>query len=191
VEVLPNRCGNAFVSVIPEQLAGSEHSSIALIAKHITGHRRKGCLVLPFRSNDYMGRNSSGSTAECVLYTPHAVTEAAVLPLLEAKPPIYTLRLIHGLHDVALKMTQQLNLGAHNGLKVQRALKPKYWFGTHDEVKKAGGVIKLILRRKILTLEDAIRQEKEKLRPGDEGTDEVMFEYVGNGESRTLNLLIF
>jgi hypothetical protein len=125
-------------------------------------------------------------TAECVLYTPHGVTDAAALPLLEAKPPVQTLCLIHGLHDVTLKMTQQLNLGAHNGLKVQRALKPKYWFGTHDEVKKAGGIIKLILRRKIITLEDAVRQAKETLKPGDEVMDDIVFEYVGNGESRTL-----
>jgi Beta-lactamase superfamily domain len=128
--------------------------------------------------------------AECLVYTPHGVKPDAIVPLLSAEPPIDTLALIHGLHDVSLKMTQQLNLGAHNGLKVQRALKPKYWFGTHDEVKKAGGFIKFMLRRKIIGIDEALAAEISFNHDGkalaDGATDENVFSYMANGESRIL-----
>ena len=135
-----------------------------------------------------LGENDNTHTPsmESVLYTPHGITPEAIAQLTKASPPIKTLCLIHGLHDVSLKMTQQLNLGAHNGLKIQRSLKPKYWFGTHDEVKKAGGLIKLILRRKIITLEEAIKKAEESLNPHDRNLDRTIFEYIGNGEHRIL-----
>jgi hypothetical protein len=130
--------------------------------------------------------NTHMSSVQSVLYTPHGITPEAIAQLTKTSPPIQTLCLIHGLHDVSLKMTQQLNLGAHNGLKIQRSLKPKYWFGTHDEVKKAGGVIKLILRRKIITVEEAIKKGKESVKPHEGNLDEAIFEYIGNGEHRIL-----
>jgi len=124
--------------------------------------------------------------AESVLYTPHGVTTATIQPLLTASPSISTLCMIHGLHDVSLKLTQQLNLGAHNGLKVQRALKPKYWFGTHDEVKKADGVVKFMIKRKVVTMEEALAVErKDKDRNTIE--EECVYEYMDNGESRRLS----
>jgi hypothetical protein len=81
-----------------------------------------------------------------------------------------TLALLHGLHDVQIPWagpfssgTQQLNLGAHNALKLQRQIQAKYWLSTHDEVKKGGGLVGLILRRKTVTLEEALEREKEKV----------------------------
>jgi hypothetical protein len=128
--------------------------------------------------------------AECIIYTPHGISSNALMPLLSASPPIHTLCFIHGLHDVSLSRTQQLNLGAHNGLKAQRLLRAKYWVGTHDEVKKGGGVISWFLQRKTISVEDALREEEQRLREEGEGLvddlDEVSFEEVGNGESRIL-----
>ena len=63
-----------------------------------------------------------------------------------AVPPVRTLALIHGLHEVKLAR-QQLNLGAENGLLVQRQLGAKYWIGTHDEVKHASGLVSWLLGR--------------------------------------------
>lgn len=79
-----------------------------------------------------------------------------------------TLALLHGLHDVSIPWTplksgtQQLNLGAHNALKLQRQIQSRYWITTHDEVKKGGGLVGFILRRKVITLEDALDAEEEK-----------------------------
>ena len=128
--------------------------------------------------------------AECIIYTPHGISSAALTPLLSASPPIHTLCFIHGLHDVSISRTQQLNLGAHNGLEVQRLLQAKYWVGTHDEVKKGGGLVSWFLERKQISVEDALREEEQRLRVEGKGLvddlENVSFEEVGNGESRLL-----
>ncbi|KAE8451447.1 hypothetical protein EG329_004076 [Mollisiaceae sp. DMI_Dod_QoI] len=125
--------------------------------------------------------------AEAVIYTPHGITPADLAPVAEAEPRIFTLALLHGLQDISLPRAQ-LNKGAHNGLKAQRLLNAKYWIGTHDEVKKGGGIVSYFLNRKQITLKDAI--EKEKTEHGDklegsvlESMRDVRFEDLGNGES--------
>ena len=105
-------------------------------------------------------------------------------------PPLQALALLHGLHDVQIPWTgpfssglQQLNLGAHNALKLQRQISAKYWLSTHDEVKKGGGLVGLILRRKVLTLEEALDREKQK-----EGTsDDVKVVDLENGKGMVLS----
>jgi len=58
-------------------------------------------------------------------------------------------------------------------MQVMRAFKAKYWIGTHDEVKKGGGVVSWILKRVIPSAE-LNGEEWEK------------FVDLGNGESRVL-----
>lgn len=111
-------------------------------------------------------------------------------PVAEADPPLHTLAFLHGLHDVSISATQQLNLGAKNGVLAQRMLRAKYWVATHDEVKKGGGLVAWFLRRKVWTLEDALKAARAEV--GGEDTymddefEDVRFEDVGNGESRIL-----
>lgn len=59
-------------------------------------------------------------------------------------------------------------------------LKAKYWVGTHDEVKKGGGLVSWILSRKVLGWKEAVQEVL-----GEEG-ENVRFEELGNGESRVL-----
>jgi hypothetical protein len=127
---------------------------------------------------------------EAVIYTPHGITPADLAPVAEAEPRIYTLALLHGLQDISLPRAQ-LNKGAHNGLKAQRLLGAKYWIGTHDELKKGGGIVSYFLKRKQITLKDAIEKEKEehgeKLTGSDlESMKDVRFEDLMNGESLLL-----
>jgi len=141
--------------------------------------------------------------AEAVIYTPHGIHHETLKMVTEASPRIRTLAFLHGLHDVSIDWGQQLNLGAHNGLQAQRLLNAKYWVGTHDEVKKGGGLVAWFLRRKVISLGDAL--EKELKAEGNrkngaitngsndaelqnvlesfEGTNWVE---IGNGESRVL-----
>ena len=99
--------------------------------------------------------------ADAVVYTPHGVESDAFALLRDTSPPIHTLALLHGLHDISLNMMKQLNLGAHNALKAQRILSSKYWIGTHDEVKHGSGLIgRLLLKRKQLTVDDALKRER-------------------------------
>jgi hypothetical protein len=88
--------------------------------------------------------------------------------------------LIHGLHDVSISWGQQLNLGAKNAVKAMEVLKAKYWVGTHDEVKRGGGLVSWVLNRKVMGWKDAVQEVL-----GDEGTN-MKFEELGNGESRIL-----
>ncbi|KAF2246587.1 hypothetical protein BU26DRAFT_49730 [Trematosphaeria pertusa] len=123
--------------------------------------------------------------AECVIYTPHGIPYTALTPIAEADPPLHTLAFLHGLHDVSISSAQQLNLGAKNGLLAQRILRAKYWVGTHDEVKKGGGLVAWFLRRKIWTIEDALKEARADV-DGEDEFEDVRFEEVSNGESRIL-----
>jgi hypothetical protein len=135
--------------------------------------------------------------AEAIIYTPHGVEHGTFSTLTTANPPISTLALLHGLHDVSITLTKQLNLGAHNAFKAQKILKPKYWVGTHDEVKRGLGLIGPLLRRKAWTLEDALKQDRRKSasnwatmkEKGEEVEEEerVPFVTCGNGETLVLS----
>src|SRR3569833_417830 len=111
------------------------------------------------RSSQHPGK------AEAIIYSPHGI-HAADLECVAAAG-IQTLALLHGLHDVRIRMTAQLNLGALNGIKAARACGATYWVATHDEAKRGGGLISWFLQRTRYTLRDAVEAEQEKL-AGDE-----------------------
>ncbi|TVY16875.1 hypothetical protein LARI1_G006324 [Lachnellula arida] len=117
-----------------------------------------GADMLYYHSAVMIAFSSGGEEGEAVIYTPHGISPADVAPVAEAKPMIRTLALLHGLQDINLGA--QLNMGAHNGLKVQRLLRAGYWIGTHDEVKNGGGIVSWFLNRKMISLQEAIEREK-------------------------------
>jgi hypothetical protein len=130
----------------------------------------------------------SDAEVESVIYTPHGIHAPSLSVVATASPAIKTLAFMHGLHDVWLDWGQQLNLGAHNGLKAQQAINARYWIGTHDEIKRGGGVVSWFLRRKVYTLLDAL---KKAAKDGKESTGKDMlgggeFMELTNGESKTL-----
>ena len=96
---------------------------------------------------------------ESVIYTPHGVEATSFSTMLSAKPFVQNLALLHGLHDVSIWLTKQLNLGGFNAVEAARLLKSRYWIGTHDEVKKGGGVLAPFLRRKAWSLSDVWSKE--------------------------------
>jgi hypothetical protein len=126
---------------------------------------------------------------QSLVYTPHGVPLSTDNPFAKCSPKLHTLALLHGLHDVQIpwagpfiqRGTQQLNLGAHNALKLQRQIQAKYWLGTHDEVKKGGGFVGMLLKRKVLTLQDALEKE------GSEGGGEVKVLELENGRGMVLS----
>lgn len=137
--------------------------------------------------------NTQNTPAEALIYTPHGIHAPDLAVLARANPPIQTLAFLHGLHDISLG--QQLNLGAHNGLEAQRLLAAKYWIGTHDEVKRGGGLVSWFLRRKVISVREALEEEsvKEGKWEGEgkgksleEVLEEIRFVDVGNGESVVL-----
>lgn len=125
--------------------------------------------------------------AQAVIYSPHGIEPEPLREVVQAKPPIETLMLLHGLHDIAISKAQQLNLGAHNGLAAQRILKAKYWCATHDEVKRGGGLVSWFLRRNVITVPEAL--DMEKSRGSLDKNDllaQINFVELGNGDSRVL-----
>lgn len=138
--------------------------------------------------------------AEALIYTPHGISSGDLYLIPTAHPPIHTLAFLHGLHNVRIgsttgRLAQQLNTGAHNGLKAQRVLGAKYWIGTHDEVKKGGGLVSWFLQREVVSLPEALRRERESggseglvgLEEGDvEAFEGVNWVELANGESRVL-----
>lgn len=118
--------------------------------------------------------------AEAVIYTPHGIQASSVESVAKAKPPIRTLALLHGLDEISIGSAAQLNLGAHNALKAQRVLGAKYWIGTHEEDKGKSGLVAPFLRRKQVSLEEALKEE------AGENLDDVEFFNLRSGESRLL-----
>ena len=103
---------------------------------------------------------AKGETSEAVIYTPHGIRAQDLRHLTLAKPPLRTLALLHGLHDVTIANLKKLNLGAHNGLRAQRMCNAKFWVSTHDEEKKARGLVAYLLRRRIVTAQEVVKFEK-------------------------------
>ncbi|KAL8871601.1 MAG: hypothetical protein Q9174_002603 [Haloplaca sp. 1 TL-2023] len=104
---------------------------------------------------------SEDRLGEAIVYTPHGINADDLKMLAMASPRISTLALLHGLHDIKLSV-RQLNLGAHNALRAQRISGSRYWVSTHDEIKKAGGLVSRFLKRKIWTIEDVLQEEKKE-----------------------------
>ena len=147
--------------------------------------------------------NDDDESAEAVVYTPHGIhSSSESLGLVaSAVPPIKTLAFLHGLEYITLGAVP-LNLGAHNGLQAQRILDAKYWVGTHDEDKAGTGLVGWLLRRKKISVKDAVDQERKNSEKRNRAVEDVAgssptkdvlgsFEKVnwvdlGNGESLIL-----
>ncbi|KAF6802284.1 hypothetical protein CSOJ01_11700 [Colletotrichum sojae] len=118
---------------------------------------------------------------ETILYSPHGI-QASDLTCI-GKSGLSTLALLHGLHDVRIWMTKQLNLGALNGIKAVGECGAKYWIATHDEVKKGGGFIAYMLQRTQYTLKQAVEAEEQRI----EGqVPDYDFVELGSGEGMIL-----
>ncbi len=130
--------------------------------------------------------------AEAVIYTPHGVQSETFDTITSSQPPVNTLAFLHGLHDVSITLSKQLNLGAFNALKAQELLHSKFWVGTHDEVKIGGGLLAPFLRRKAYTLLDVLGKGGAK-QDGDHtdndtatASTEVSYVDLSSGESLLL-----
>ncbi|KAK4950962.1 hypothetical protein LTR10_010955 [Elasticomyces elasticus] len=114
------------------------------------------------KRHEAIALNEDEEAAEAIIYTPHGIASSDLTLLPEASPPIHTLALLHGLHNVRLggagRAAMQINLGAKNGLEVQRLLKADYWIGTHDEIKEGKGLVGWLLRRDDVTYGDAVKK---------------------------------
>lgn len=132
--------------------------------------------------------------AEALIHTPHGISERAIgIIVNQANPPIRTLALLHGLYNVRVGNTPlgpalQINLGAQNGVQVQQALQARYWFATHDEIKKGSGIVARMIKTKKTTLDAALAEEKRQDRLTEEASELVResFAELGSGESRVL-----
>lgn len=138
--------------------------------------------------SDRMKDQTKKETSEAVIYTPHGIHAQDLRHLPSANPPLQVLALLHGLHDVTISSVKKLNLGAHNGLRAQRTCKAKYWVSTHDEVKEAQGLIASLLKRKVITHQEAMEYARGQSSDEDLFADAEQMQYVelSNGESLLL-----
>ncbi|KAH0443628.1 hypothetical protein CcaCcLH18_00941 [Colletotrichum camelliae] len=118
---------------------------------------------------------------ETILYSPHGIQASDLTFMRESG--FSTLALLHGLHDVRIWMTKQLNLGALNGIKAVGETGAKYWIATHDEVKTGGGLIAPLLVRTRYTLKEAVEAGEEQL--GDNAPN-CEFVELGSGDGLLL-----
>ncbi|EHY57186.1 hypothetical protein HRR83_002681 [Exophiala dermatitidis] len=104
---------------------------------------------------------SSLDAAEAIIYTPHGIEAMTAAVIQKASPPITVLALLHGLHDISIARSKQLNFGGVNAVQAMEILRAKYWIGTHDEEKPASGLIAPLLRRKTVTVTEALTKVRE------------------------------
>lgn len=121
---------------------------------------------------------------EAVIYSPHGIKGPDLAPVKAAG--IKTLALLHGLHDVRIWMTAQLNLGALNGVQAVKASGARYWIATHDEAKKGGGFISWLLQRTTYSLRDAVEADKEQTKVREEEEPGYEFVELGSGDGMLL-----
>ncbi|KAK2616476.1 hypothetical protein QQS21_000518 [Conoideocrella luteorostrata] len=126
----------------------------------------------------------AGDGGEAILYSPHGI-DSKDLAGLEASG-LKILALLHGLDDVRIWLTKQLNLGALNGIRA--ASKAKYWFPTHDEKKKGTGLIGYLLQRTSYSFEEAVCHEEQRLKQidGGEYLPSYQFMKLGSGDGLVL-----
>jgi hypothetical protein len=120
----------------------------------------------------YLPHASEG--ANTIIYTPHGIPSPSLsLEQLNDSGITSVTALLHGLHEVwnSRWLGGKLNLGAQNGLEAVRKIKAKYWVGTHDEIKKGGGFVAWVLKRRIWGVEEAMRREGIEVEKG--GNDNV------------------
>ncbi|GKT47756.1 uncharacterized protein ColSpa_07937 [Colletotrichum spaethianum] len=99
---------------------------------------------------------------ETILYSPHGIQASDLACVRESG--FSTLAMLHGLHDVRIWMTKQLNLGAMNGIQAVGVTNARYWVATHDEPKKGTGFIAPMLLRTQYTLREAVDAEEIRMR---------------------------
>jgi hypothetical protein len=137
------------------------------------------------RSSPLVTGDHKDETAEAIIYSPHGINADDLSHLPRANPAISTLALMHGLHDVGITLTKQLNLGAYNGLRAQRICRARYWVGTHDEVKIGGGLLAPFLRRTVITIPEALEKEKAENRKLEKNSSLADMEGVNFAELRS------
>ena len=122
-------------------------------------------------------------SAEAIIYSPHGIEsqDLANVHASDVKP----LALLHGMDDVRIWLTKQLNLGALNGIRAVGASRAKYWVATHDEVKMGGGLVAPFLMRTKYTFTEAVAHEQAQL--SDKGmAPEYVFKELGSGDGMVL-----
>ncbi|KAL8649696.1 MAG: hypothetical protein Q9210_004247 [Variospora velana] len=134
--------------------------------------------------------SAQDEATEGIIYSPHGILANGLEMLSLASPRINVLALLHGLHDIKLGV-RQLNLGAHNALRAQRTCGAKYWVSTHDEVKKAGGIVSRFLKRKVWTVDEVLQDENRKAEKNGASSpiadmQDVHFANLESGESLIL-----
>lgn len=129
-----------------------------------------------------LGRGDGG---EAIIYSPLGI-ESKDLAGIESSG-LKTLALLHGLDDVRIWMTKQLNLGALNGIKAAKVCKAKFWVATHDEVKKGGGFIAPLLQRTRYSFKEAVKHEEELLKQSaSEASPSYQFLELASGDGAVL-----
>lgn len=127
--------------------------------------------------------SSPSPSAEAVIYSPHGIESQDLAGLKSSG--VTALALLHGMHDVRIWMTKQLNLGALNGIKAMDISGAKYWIATHDEVKQGAGFIAPMLLRTVYTLKEAVATQDTVLRKEGKAPDYDFLE-LGSGDGVVL-----
>ncbi|KIM21056.1 hypothetical protein M408DRAFT_112131 [Serendipita vermifera MAFF 305830] len=141
----------ASINGLPKQLSVSRIAS-----KESDFAYYHACVCIAYQTDAEVGT----SKAKCILYTPHGIPWAS-LETLESNDIAQVSALLHGMHEVTNPkvLGGKLNLGGRNAVRAFHTVRPQLWIGTHDEVKVGRGLVARVLKRRIWTVEEALKEE--------------------------------
>lgn len=108
--------------------------------------------------------DGANNAVQGLVYTTHSISPSELKLIATACPPIETVALLHGFHNVTASgrfwpWAKPDLLNVHNVLEAQSLLKAKYWIGTSsddNEVNKNGGIMEYFFSRKVVTVKEAV-----------------------------------
>ena len=94
----------------------------------------------------------AGQHTYSILYSPHGLPTSSLsktIAALNALPSHTCLALLHTFDLITIPLMGKVNLGVQGSAEgIVKALKPKYYIRTHDELKTKEGLIGKVLQRK-------------------------------------------
>jgi len=127
-----------------------------------------------------------------LLYIPHGCKQSSICEWLDKQSNVNVSVLLQGFNRVEnpIWLGGLLNYGCSEAAKLAVAIKARNWISTHDENKKASGLVSKFLKRDHSTIADAQLQLDKYIHLNNDQCIITNIHDVDNGDSLTIDLTI-
>jgi hypothetical protein len=127
-----------------------------------------------------------------LLYIPHGCKQSSICEWLDKQSNVNVSVLLQGFNRVEnpIWLGGLLNYGCSEAAKLAVAVKARHWISTHDENKKASGLVSKFLKRDYSTIIDAQLHLDKYIHQNNDRRIITNIHHVENGDSLTIDLTI-